>query len=490
MITNTRERRIERAVLDAMTGKTVIAPKGKSAGSGGWMIAETADYDRALAMDPGQLTAFLEKTQLASLSEEDRLDLQVGSPKRQAFLTLLQGEVSSRGVIDVLRRGVNDGSVHRDLFFGMRSPSIPGLGRRFTQNRFSLIPRLKYSQDDTCSPVDLCLFINGLPIATMELADGLTKQSVDDAIDTYKGIDASEEPLFQSGRCMAHFAVDEEQVFVCSELRGDKSDFRPFNQGASDAAANPANLFGIATDYLWRQILTRPGVIDLIENFAQSMHVGDEHAEAASRVPVFPRYHQLEVVRRLVIDAEQHSVGYRYLIQHAPGTGSSYSIGWLVNQLIGLQQDSIRIFDSTFVVTDRPSIERRLKDTVRGFSRISGRLGEETRASARLHQCIDGGMSIIIASVEQLPLVLDEVDASQRGRRFAFIIDETPPVGSTGAVAEELVNRAMQGRERLPNASTFVFAPTANDTTLQLFGQPFNDRGQIRYRPFHQYGAS
>jgi type I restriction enzyme, R subunit len=325
----------------------------------------------------------------------------------------------------------------------------------------------------------------------MELKDGLTKQSVDDAIDTYKNIDALEEPLFQSGRCMAHFAVDEEQVLACSELRGDKSDFRPFNQGASDAAGNPANLFGIATDYLWRQVLTRPGVIDLIENFAQTMHVGDEHAEAVSRAPVFPRYHQLEVVRRLLVDAEQHSVGHQYLIQHAEGSGSSYSIGWLVNQLIGLQQDSIRIFDSTFVVTDRPSVERRLKDTVRGFSRISASVQEEKDAPTRLHECIDAGVGIIIASVEQLPLILDEIEASQRGRRFAFIIDETPPVGGPrAAVAEDLVNGAMQGREPLPNASTFVFASTANDTTLRLFGHPTNDRGLTTYRPFHQYGAS
>jgi type I restriction enzyme, R subunit len=489
MSTNTRERRIERAVLDALTGKTVLAPKGKSAGSGGWLIAEPSDYDRALAMDLQQLTAFLEKTQLPTLAEEDRLDLRLGSSQRQSFLELLQGEITSRGIIDVLRRGVKDGSVHRDLFFGMRSPSIPGVGRRFTQNRFSVIPRLQYSQDDAKAPVDMCLFINGLPIATMEMKDGLTKQSAADAIDAYKGIDSSGEPLFQSGRCMAHFAVDEQQVFVCADLRGEKSDFRSFNQGSSEAAGNPPNLFGIATDYLWRQILTRPWVLDLIENYAQKMDVADGQAEGTSRVPVFPRYHQLEVVRRLLIDAEQHSVGHQYLIQHSAGSGTSYSIGWLVSQLIGLQQDSIRIFDSILVVSDRPSVDARLKDAVRGFSRISARLGSEPGAPGRLHDRIDGGVSIILASVEQFPLVLDEIDAHQRGRRFAFVIDESPPAaGSTGV--EDQVNRAMQGREPLPNTSTFVFAPTANDTTLQRFGQASNDRGAMKYRPFHQYGRA
>ena len=454
-------------------------------------MGDPDDYDRTLAVDIKQLATFLEKTQLPTLAEEDKFDLRAGSPKREAFLTLLRDEIANRGVISVLRRGVSDGSVHRDLFFGLRSPSIPGLGRRFTQNRFSVIPRLQYSQDESQPAVDMCLFINGLPIATLELKDGLTRQSVDDAMDAYKAIDASAEPLFQPGRCMAHFAVDEQQVYVCADLRGEKSVFRTFNQGSSDAAGNPPNLFGIASDYLWRQILTRPRVLDLIENFAQMMESVDEPTGVVSRVPVFPRYHQLELVNRLLAHAEQHSVNHRYLIRHSDGSGTSYSIAWLVSQLIGLQQDSIRIFDATFVISDRQSLERRLGDSVRGFAGMSARVGPEPDAAMRIHEFIESGTSIILASVEHFPLVLDEIGAHQRGRRFAFVLDEAPPAtSSTASAAEDQINRAMKGREPLPNTSTFVFAPTANELTLELFGEPANDRGAIKYRPFHSYGQT
>jgi type I restriction enzyme, R subunit len=480
MIGNTSEGRIERAFLDAMTGKSAIAASNrvKSTGAGGWIIGKSEHYDRARAMDLLQLTTFLEKAQRNMEAGSQTLDLQSDSPALLSFLNLLQEEISRRGVIDVLRRGIIYGQSKHALFYGHRS--------RFTQNQFSVIPKLQYSQDDSHPAVDLCLFVNGLPIATLELKDGLAKQSADDAIKQYEHHRASRDQLFQPGRCMAHFAVDEQQAYVCSELHGPDSEFLPFNQGSSERSGNPTSLFGIATDYLWRHTLTRPGVIDIIENYAQMMTNVDERTGEKRSVPVFPRFHQLEVVRRLLGDVESHNVGSRYLVQHSQGSGTSYSIAWLVSQLLYVEQDSVRIFDSIFVVTDRPSVERRLNDTVRNFARVSGRVGPDSGAPARIHELIENQGRIILASVDQFPLILDEIEAHQRGRRFAFVLDEAPSTeGVNATTAEVRINRAMFARVPLPNTSSFVFAPTTSETTLELFGEPYNDRGVTRYRPFH-----
>ncbi|MFN0072444.1 MAG: hypothetical protein ACKVVP_13250 [Chloroflexota bacterium] len=484
MSVNTSERRIERAMVDALTGRSVLASSKpgatgvKSPGSGGWVVGRVDDYDRALMLDPVQLTAFLEKTQFTTDAERDALNLGTGSPTRQAFLSLLREQITQRGVIDVLRRGVAFGELHVDLFYGMRSHGNPPSPRRFTQNRFSLIPHLPYSEEETRPAVDLCLFVNGLPIATFALTDGLNRRSVDDAIEHYRAIQVSHEPLFQPGRCMAHFAVDEQRAYVSSELKGDLSNFLTFNQGSSEADGNPANLFGIATDYLWRRILTRPGVIDIIENYAQMMTTADDRS-----VPIFPRYHQLEVVRRLLADAEANSVGHHYLLQHSAGSGTSFSIAWLTSQLIGLQQDGVRIFDSTFVLSDRRSVERRLGDAIRNFSKLSARISPEPDAPAHIRECIERGVSVILSDVAQYALILDDIGAHPDGRRFAFIVDEAQPT------SEDQINRVMIGRAPLRNTSTFVFAPTANHTTLGLFGQPFNELGTTKYRPFHAYST-
>jgi len=425
-------------------------------------------------MDPVQLTAFLEKTQ------PDIPDLEIGNSSLQSFLTLLQDEITRRGVVDVLRRGVKDGAHHRDLFFGVRTSADPPSPRRFTQNRFSVIPGLRYSEDESRPTVDVCLFVNGLPIATIELSE----RSVDDAIERYKNIPAAQEPLFQPGRCMAHFAVDEKQVYVCSELRGDDSSFQTFNQGSSEGAGNPPNLFGIATEYLWRDILTRPGVVDMIENYAQMFERADERTGDLRATPIFPRYHQLDVLRQLLADVDNRNVGHRYLLEHSDANGTSHSIAWLAGQLIDAQQDSVRIFDTVFVLTDRPDLVRQVGESVRGFSRISARVKPDSNAPTQLHEAVENGTRIIIANVEQLPGILDEIEAHQRGRRFAFVFDEASSNGT-----EEQINGALSGRTPLPNTSTFVFAPTANATTLELFGRPFNDRGTTRYSPFHSYAG-
>jgi type I restriction enzyme R subunit len=453
----------------------------QSTGAGGWTIGKSEHYDRTRAIDLLQLTTFLDKVQQTE-GETQTLDLRNDSEGLESFLTTLANEISERGVVNVLRRGVTTGQGRQVVFRGARS-------RRIAQNQFSVIPRLQYSQDESHPPVDLCLFLNGLPIATLELQNGQEKKSAEDAIERYKQHHQSHDRLFAPGRCLAHFAVDEKQVYVCSELRADGSQFMPFNQGSSEREGNPGSLFGIGTDYLWRNILTRPGIIDIVENYAQMMTGVDEQTGETRSVPVFPRYHQLDVVRRLLGDVESYNVGRRYLVLHAGGSGTSYSIAWLVRQLLTVEQDSIRIFDRIVVVTDRPSVDRRLGDTVPNFANVSSRVGTEDGATARIHECIENQVHVTLVNVEQFPLVLDEIESNRRGRRFAFVIDESLPSENPGPSAEVMINRAMFARVPLPNTSTFVFAPTASETTLENFGEAFNDRGVTRYRPFHVHTA-
>jgi type I restriction enzyme R subunit len=481
---NTSEGRIERAVLDAMTGRSAVASSSrvKATGAGGWIIGKPEHYDRSRALDLMQLTSFLDATQRSDEPQVQTPNLQTDSAGIESFLTLVDDEIARRGIIDVLRRGVTTSQGRQTLFHGKRS-------RRFTQNRFSVIPRLQYRQDDSRSTVDLCLFVNGLPIATLELQGNFGKQSASDAIEHYRHHQNSQDRLFQPGRCMAHFAVDEHQVYVCSDLRAEDSHFLPFNRSSSESIGNPDSLFGIGTDYLWRNILTRPGIIDIVENYAQMMTSVDGQTGELRSAPVFPRYHQLEAVRRLLGDVESHNVGHRYLIRHSDGSGTSYSIAWLVRQLMYVEQDSIRIFDSIFVVTDRPSVRRRLSDTVRDFSSTSTEVGSDPDASSRMRAAIENNVRIVLTTIDQFPLVLDEIEAHQRGRRFAFVIDEAPPADGPDTTAEVRINRAMFARVPLPNTSSFVFAPTTNETTLENFGEAFNDRGVTAYRPFHVHTA-
>ena len=241
-----------------------------------------------------------------------------------------------------------------DVFYGTPSAENLKAQELYRLNRFSVTRQLRYSQDRTALSLDLCLFINGLPIATFELKNSLTKQTVDDAVEQYKRDRNPRERLFELGRCLAHFAVDEHEVKFCTQLRGKASWFLPFNQGWNDGAGNPPNPNGLKTDYLWRQVLTRDSLTNIIENYAQIVESKDQKTGSKKRTQIWPRYHQLEVVRRLLADASANGAGKTYLIQHSAGSGKSNSIAWLAHQLIGLEREgetSLRFGDRG----DRPT---------------------------------------------------------------------------------------------------------------------------------------
>jgi type I restriction enzyme R subunit len=508
---DTSERGLERLICTALTGSP-CAPDPVAAGevrerpaayAARWICGSPADYDREYCVDQGQLAAFLEETQPDTA---EAFDLGQDGPTRRKFLARLQGEISRRGTIDVLRHGIKHGPHHLDLFYGTPSPDNVNAVDHFAANRFSVTRQLRYSRDETQLALDLGLFINGLPIATFELKNSLTKQTVKDAEEQYKRDRNPREKLFELGRCVVHFAIDEHEVRFCTHLKGKTSWFLPFNQGWNDGAGNPPNPNGLKTDYLWARILTRQGLTDVLENYAQIVESRDEKTGRKRAVQIWPRFHQLDVVRKLLADAAQHGAGRRYLIQHSAGSGKSNSIAWLAHQLIGLHDSGSPVFDSIIVITDRRLLDQQIRDTIKQFAQVSATVGHAQR-SGDLRRFIAAGKKIIISTVQKFPFILDEIGNDHRGRRFAIVIDEahSSQGGRTSAKMsmslsqagaepekeedlEDRINRLIESKRLLPNASYFAFTATPKNKTLEIFGErePQPD-GTVRHRPFHSY---
>jgi len=510
MTTDTSERGLERLICTALTGSAcdpgtveVEAVRERPAAYGaGWICGHPEDYDREYCVDLAQLTAFLRETQP---EVADALDLGRDGPTRRKFLARLQGEISRRGTIDVLRKGLKHGPHHLDLFYGTPSPGNMKAAERYAANRFSVTRQLRYSRDEAQRALDLGLFINGLPVATFELKNSLTKQTVQDAVEQYQRDRDPREKLFEFGRCVVHFAVDDHEVRFCTHLKGKGSWFLPFNQGWNDGAGNPPNPNGFKTDYLWKRILTRESLTDILENYAQIVETKDEKTGKKKAVQIWPRFHQLDVVRRLLDDARTNGVGRRYLIQHSAGSGKSNSIAWLAHQLIGLAKDGVTVFDSIIVVTDRRILDQQIRDTIKQFAQVGATVGHAEH-SGDLRKFLAEGKKIIISTVQKFPFILDEIGSEHRGRRFAIVIDEahSSQGGRTSAALsmalstagaeeddetlEDKINRLMEAKKLLPNASYFAFTATPKNKTLEIFGAPEPQAdGTVRHRPFHSY---
>ena len=508
MTTDTTERGLETLICEALAGSpdrsaTDAATTERPASYGaGWHPGESNDYDREFCVDLEHLSSFLRATQPEAAK---LLDLDQDSPTLRQFLSRLRAEISRRGTVDVLRNGINHGPHSLDLFYGAPSPGNDKALALYGQNRFSVTRQLRYSAGNTQLALDLCLFINGLPVATFELKNSLTKQTVSDAVEQYKRDRDPKEKLFEFGRCLVHFAVDDHEVRFCTHLQGNASWFLPFNKGWNDGAGNPPNPNGLKTDYLWKRVLTRDGLTDIIENYAQVVETKDQKSGRVSRVQVWPRFHQLEVVRKLLDDVSKTGVGRRYLVQHSAGSGKSNSIAWLAHRLVGLERNGASVLDSVIVVTDRRVLDRQIRDTVRQFAQVSSIVGH-AEASGDLRRFIESGKKIIISTVQKFPFILDEIGSGQGGRRFAIIIDEahssqggrtsaavSMALGKDGSeeedeTAEDKINTIMESRKLLDNASYFAFTATPKNRTLELFGDPDpQPDGVVRHLPFHSY---
>jgi type I restriction enzyme R subunit len=385
--TDISEKGLETLIMLHMTGMDGLAPAAegaadtwaetpdaisaaKAAGSG-WLAGQPKDYDRTHALDVPQLLQFLQATQPETLKKLGIANYRDGKDiNRQKFLARLSNEIGKRGVIDVMRKGVDHGPLHFEMFYGTPSSRNAKAVALYAQNRFSVTRQLRYSQDETRRALDLCLFINGLPFSTFELKNSLTKQTVEDAVEQYRRDRDPREKLFEFGRCVVHFAVDDAEVRMCTELRSKASWFLPFNKGWNDGAGNPPNPAGLKTDYLWKEVLTPSGLTNILENYAQIVEEKNAKTGRKKRKQVFPRYHQLDVVHEVLAHVSAHGPGARYLIEHSAGSGKSNSIAWLAHQLIALKEDEKEIFDSVIVVTDRRILDDQIQKTVKQFMQV------------------------------------------------------------------------------------------------------------------------
>lgn len=469
----------------------------------GYVQGVSTDFDREYAIDLPKLSAFLAATQP---EVHAKLNLDEDCPARTKFLHRLQGEIAKRGIVDVLRKGVkHDAFANVCLFYGTPSEGNIKAEERFAANIFSVTRQVHYSRGETALSLDMVVFINGLPIATFELKNKLTKQTVNHAIQQYIRDRDEKELLFQLGRCAVHFAVDDHEVWMCTHLKGKSSWFLPFNKGYNDGAGNPPNPVGIATDYLWKEILSKRGLADILENYAQMVEEKDRKTGKKRYKQIFPRFHQLDAVRKLLADALQNGAGKRYLIQHSAGSGKSNSIAWLAHQLIGLEHDRKAVFDSVIVVTDRVVLDKQIRDTIKQFAQVSSIVGHAER-SGDLRAFLKSGKKIIISTVQKFPWILDAIGNEHRGNSFAVLIDEAhSSQGGKAAAAinmaledkihnneeetvEDAINRIMESRKMVSNAAFFAFTATPKNKTLELFGEARSQPdGQVKHVPFHSY---
>ncbi len=486
--TNTRESGLESLIVDWLVNQN------------GYEQGSNADYNRDYAIDETRLFRFLSATQP---DEMEKLGVFKSDLKKAQFLNRLRGEIAKRGIIDVLRNGIK--VYPADLVMFYLTPSEKNIKAKalFEQNIFSVTRQLQYSKDATRLALDLCIFINGLPVITCELKNQLTKQNVDDAVYQYKTDRDPKELLFQFKRCMVHFAVDDARVKFCTKLDGKASWFLPFDKGYNDGAGNPPNPSGIMTDYLWKDILEKYMLAHIIENYAQVVEKVDQETKKKTYTQIFPRYHQLSAVESLLADVRHNGVGQRYLIQHSAGSGKSNSIAWLAHQLVGLEKNGKAIIDSVVVVTDRVILDKQIRDTIKQFMQVSSTVAWAEH-SDDLRKAINGGKKIIITTVHKFPIILDSIGSEHKGRSFAIIIDEAHSSQSgnmsakmnivlSGEVTgeeedfEDKINRLMEGRKMLKNASYFAFTATPKNKTLEMFGIPYQDGDEIKHRPFHVY---
>jgi type I restriction enzyme R subunit len=530
MTADTSEKGLEALIVRTMTGRVDLlssphTPSGTDApvaGGTGWLLGDAAHYDREHCVDLVQLRGFLLATQ-PDLAEAFALD--TDGATRQKFLARLQGEITRRGVIDVLRKGIKHGPLSFDLFYGTPSADNAKAVVRHAANRFSITRQLHYSREQTQRALDLCAFINGLPLITFELKNSLTKQTVDDAVEQYKRDRDPRETLFAFGRCVVHFAVDDSEVRMCTALKGAKgmakdSWFLPFNPGWNDGAGNPPNPDGLKTDYLWKRILTPARLTDILENYAQIVEEGTRRPEEEAQAnlpPLPPARRGAPRPRR----RSEHGAGKRYLIQHSAGSGKSNSIAWLAHQLIGLRKDGGRGVRLDHC-RHRPPRARPANpsDTIKGFAQVGSIIGavKEGAGSSKTEQLakfLKDGKKIIITTVQKFPFVLDRDRRGEHGKaasrssstkrtparaaaprrrcRMGGLEDgrkgEQARAGGRGDHRGQDQPASSRSRKLLKNASYFAFTATPKNKTLEMFGDRIC-RGvgdEPKHRPFHGY---
>jgi type I restriction enzyme R subunit len=517
--TEVSEKKLEEAIEEALTAKRTEPGTSGASGAreallpygvgvpGGFKKRSPEDYDRELCLIPQDVMDFVYATQPKMW---ERLKEFHGPEVKERFLRRLSQEIARVGSLEVLRKGVRDSGCKFDLaYFHPASGLNEELQKLYDANIFSVVRQVKYSERSEQS-LDLVIFLNGLPVFTAELKNPLTGQTVEEAIKQYRFDRDPKEPLFAFSRCLAHFAMDPDLVYVTTHLQGAKTWFLPFNKGKFGGAGNLPVLEGYATAYLWEEIWARDSVLNLIQYFIQVVEEEDEDGRKTGEFRlIFPRFHQLESVRRLITEARTRGAGQRYLIQHSAGSGKSNSIAWLAHQLSVLHdpQDR-RVFDSIVVVTDRLVLDRQLQATVRQFEQVLGVVENIDKTSRQLKEALELGKTIIVTTLQKFPVIVRQIDQLP-GQRFAVIVDEahSSQSGETSknlkAVLasksleeaekedvteaedfEDKIVAEIKNRSFPKNLSFFAFTATPKSKTLELFGAKLPDG---RYEAFSTY---
>lgn len=509
MVSNTKEVALEQAIQRHLTGLTTeeLAGQPALAGHGPFRLGLPADFDAEYALDTRLLWEFLETTQgkeLVKLKARNPGDWQ------RKILERFDRLIKKNGVLHLLKKGL----AVDDAFFALMYPaplasSAAKVHENFAANIFSVTRQVRYSQTNPGEEIDMVLFVNGLPLITIELKNAWTGQTARyHGQKQYRdGRDATQ-PLLQFGRALVHMAVDTDEVFMTTKLAGPATFFLPFNKGHEQGEGNPPNPNGHKTAYLWEEVFTKESLAGIIQHFV--LLEGKATDPLAKKSMIFPRYHQLEVVRRLLAHAATTGVGHSYLIQHSAGSGKSNSITWTAYQLIetypakvgipgakGLDQP---LFDSVIVVTDRRLLDKQLRENIKDFSEVKNIVAPALR-SADLKSALENGKKIIITTIQKFPFIIEGI-ADLSDKRFAVIIDEAHS-GQSGS-AHDNMNRAMGAGDQDPdeddpqdrilaamhsrkmrgNASYFAFTATPKNTTLEKFGERQADGS---FKPFHLY---
>ncbi len=460
-----------------------------------------AQYNKEHALDTELLLEFLRSTQA---KEWQKLTEHHGEEfVKEKFLKRLDEEISVRGVLDVLRRGVKDNGCSFALSYFQPATAINEEAQRlFASNIFSVVRQLKYSIQNENS-IDMVLFLNGLPIFTVELKNQLTGQSIAHGKKQYRSDRDPKEKLLNFKRCLAHFAVDTLEVAMTTRLEGLRTYFLPFNKGDGLSAGNPVNPKGYKTAYMWEEIWKKDMTLEIISRF---MHLKSEEKTDSKgktvkkEVQIFPRYHQLQTVRGLIADARKNGSGRNYLIQHSAGSGKSNTIAWTAHRLAELHNaENRKVFDSVIVITDRRVLDHQLQETVAEFEQVRGVVKRIDEDSAQLKKALEDGEKIIITTLQKFPVISGSV-GTLPGKRFAVLIDEAhssqsgeqskslkKALSTTLEDAEkdddvlkepdmeDTIAEEMRVRGRQKNVSFFAFTATPKQKTLELFGEKLDD---------------
>lgn len=481
----------------------------------GYLQGSTRDFDPKYALDTRYLWEFLENTQADELAK-----LQKANPTdwKLKFYERFDRTIKLQGIISLLKNGLRLDDLDFVLMYPLPlASSSEKIQENFAKNIFSVTRQVNYSLKNPLEEIDVVLFLNGIALVTLELKNGATGQTARyHGQNQYKNDRDASEALLSHARAVVHMTLDTDEVYMTTKLAGNKTYFLPFNKGHNNGQGNPPNPKGHRTAYLWEEIFTKESLANIVQHFIRLD--GKLTDPLSKRTLFFPRYHQLDVVRKIIDDVEHRGVGETYLIMHSAGSGKSNSITWAAYQLIeaypltekaangrSMEQP---IFDSVIVVTDRRLLDRQIRDNIRTFSEV-GNIIAPAHTSKELKQALETGKKIIITTIQKFPFIIDGIE-DLSDKRFAVIIDEAH--SSQSGSAHDNMNRAMgknqeaarngdadedefqdaqdkileliQSRKMRQNASYLAFTATPKNSTLEKFGEAQADGSFI---PFHLY---